>query len=435
MNTIPSAPTQDTPALLSPEAAMSIAPAELQTALSAFTSASRRVEEYYQKLEEEVRRLAGDLEVKNQELERKIVEKDRMQAILISTLQSLTTGVLAVGCDDVVVIANPPACEILEREVGELAGKKVAEALGFLEVEGCPLPSFAGTDLRRYSIEHTRESSAGRRRTIRLSVVPAPAPYDEHLAGLVLVEDVTLLRRLEHQSLVRSRLEGIGEMAMNLAHEIRNPLGSISLFATSLAHELAEDENLGETASHLVSGVNALEHVVENVLEFARSRRVSSARIDLTQVLLESLEFIEHPRKQKSIRLDLKLERPLETSGEEGAWIAGDAEQLKQCFLNIALNAIQAMQEGGTLSVVLRPDVQRGWELAFTDDGIGIPADHIDRIFDPFFTTKEKGSGIGLALVHRILSAHDAQVEVASELKRGTKISIYFPPFIERGEG
>ena len=275
-----------------------------------------------------------------------------------------------------------------------------------------------------------------RGRTLRLSVVRAAPPYELHLAGLIMVEDVTELRRLEHQTMVRSRLSGIGEMALSLAHEIRNPLGSISLFATSLAHELEADSSLGRLAGHLVSGVRALEHVVSNVLDFARPRRFSMTQVDLAEVISETLIFIEHPRAQKSVRLSVDIEPWKEDTGEAGrakngaarrALIAGDAERLRQVFLNIALNALQAVDEGGSLSVALRRGGPRdSWEVEFSDDGVGIAPQDLERVFDPLFTTKENGSGLGLAIAHRILTAHGAQIEVESRPGEGATFRILF---------
>lgn len=405
---------------------------DVQEALSAFTTASRRVEQYYQRLEDEVRRLARDVERKNRELERKVHEKERMQAVLLSTLQSLTCGVLAVGRDGVVIVANPAACELLGRSLNEVAGRGVEEILPELPGRERLVEAVREGERLERGVEWSFEAEHGPRRTVTFEVAEAPAPYDAHLRGLVVMEDVTELRRLEHQAALQSRLEAVGQMAVNLAHEIRNPLGTIALFATSLAHELREDESLGEMARNLVAGVQSLEHVVENSLEFARRRRVSLSRIDLRRTLEEALVFIEHPRRQKEIRLDLKLFSGSE-NGEhegggaeaEGAWIAGDAEQLRQVFLNLALNALQAMEPGGTLTVALKP-VADGWEVEFRDTGRGIAPEHLDRVFDPFFTTREKGSGIGLALVHRILTAHGATIDVESRPGAGTTFRLQF---------
>lgn len=403
-------------------------PRDVGSALASFASASRKVEEYYQKLELQVRRLTEDLEAKNLELRRRVVETERMQAMLISTLQSLTCGVLAVGRDGIIVAANPAACEILDSPVQAIAGKPIDQVLPEIPEQERLIDALMVERAAPVRAEWTIEANGHGRRVVRISTVRAIAPYDVHLAGLILTEDVTELRRLERRAMVQSRLSGIGELTMNLAHEIRNPLGSISLFASTLAQELSGDESLGRLAEHLVAGVKSIEHVVSNALEFAQPRRLSMTRVDLAELLESTLVFIEHPRRQKSIEIQLRLPDPSLPILSRDASIMGDAEQLRQVFLNIALNALQAMETGGVLRVSLRPSGAHGWEVEITDDGVGIPKDDLEKIFDPFFTTKEKGSGIGLAVVHRILTAHGAQIEVESMVGAGTSFRVIFAP-------
>lgn len=423
---IPAAAQQQPTAPGGPDLPADLAPADVKNALDAFTAASRRIEDYYQELELEVKRLTEDLERKNRELRRKVSEKEKMQAMLISTLQSLTCGVIAVGLDRVVVAANPAVCETFGLDLEQLAGREIQSCLPEFEGRERLLHTLLNADAPNTELEWTIEANGHRRRTIHLWSVRAVAPYDEHLAGLILTEDVTALRRLEQQAVVQSRMMGMGELAMNLAHEIRNPLGSIALLSTTLAHELADDPSLGSLAENLVNGVNSLDHVVTNVLEFARPRRLSMTRVNLVDLLNESIAFIEHPRAQKEIEIEIRVEGLSEGRRRREASVAGDPEQLRQVFLNLALNAIQAMSAGGKLSIVVRPHPGERWEVEFSDTGVGISPDDRERIFDPFFTTKEKGSGIGLALVHRIVTAHHAQIDVESEVGRGATFRCIF---------
>ncbi len=401
---------------------------DMQSAIDAFADASRKVEDYYRLLGGEVNRLSGDLEQKNHELENRIVEKERMQAMLFSTLQSMTCGVLAIGCDGIVVAANPAACEIFGASVQLIAGRRIEAVLPEIDESDLLIYALRSGAAQSSTIEWVQEANGHEHRHVKLIAVRASSPYDEHLVGLILAEDVSELRRLERRSVVQSRLAGMGELATNLAHEIRNPLGSISLFATSLAHELKDQPSLAALANHLVSGVGALEHVVSNTLEFARPRRMSMCRVNLKEVLAEALMFIEHPRDQKGVRIDRNFEEPVDEAESEEASIAGDGEQLRQVFLNILLNSLQAVDEGGRIWVRMdRLDAGR-WKVEIEDTGVGIPADQIDQIFDPFHTTKEKGSGIGLAVVHRILCAHGAQIEVESTVGRGSMFRMTFEP-------
>lgn len=372
------------------------------------------------RLAEEVRRLNDELEFTNRQLRRSLAEMERMQAILISTLQSLTIGVLAVGQDGVVIVANPAACRMLDRPLEELAAHTIDTVLPHGEAFHELLLTLQGVGGGQRHVTWSRQQQ-GMNRQLDLVAVRALPPYDTHLAGLILLEDVTELRRLEQQAQLKSRLTGMGEIAMNLAHEIRNPLGSVALFAGTLAQDLRGNEKLEPLAAHIVAGVNSLEHLVANTLEFARPRRLSMTRVSLRQVLAETLVYVQHPLGQKNVRV--KFDHDLAPD----AWVAGDAEQLRQVFLNLIINAIQALYDDGSLEVGIDALPDGGWQVRLTDDGIGIPEEMQTQVFDPFFTTREKGSGIGLAIVHNILTAHGAQIELTSRVAAGTTVRVRFP--------
>ena len=410
-----------TQALTAPERPANPLSFQMKEALDVFNATGYRIEAYYQKLASEVYRLTGELEASNLELRRNLAEREKMQAILVSTLQSLTVGVLAVGQDGVVIVANPAACRMLDRPLDQIATRRIEEIVAEIPGSEELLLTLQGAGGGRKYVAWNTQHPGRATRHIELVASRALPPYDLHLAGVILAEDQTELKRLEYQSQLRSRLTGMGEIAMNLAHEIRNPLGSIALFASALSRDLEQDESLGPLAEQIVSGVKALEHLVANTLEFAKPRRMAMARVNLREVLRDTLVYVEHPLCQKQVQVHYDHDLVPE------AWIAADAEQLRQVFLNLFINSIQAMEEGGTLQIGIRGADEGGWEVAISDDGIGIPEEMLGKIFDPFFTTKDKGSGIGLAIVHTILMAHNARIEVQSRVAAGTTFRVTFP--------
>lgn len=394
---------------------------ELQDVFASFNRASQRIEGYYSRLEDEVNRLTRELETANRKLRGNLAEKERMQAILVSTLQNLTHGVLAVGRDGVVIVANPVACRLFERSLEQLATQLIGDVLIAVPGHEVLLQRLFDEQWQSESLEWQYATVSGERRFLELSAIQAESPWDQELAGLIVIEDKTRLRQLEEQARLRSRLTGMGEIAMNLAHEIRNPLGSIALFASALQSELAEREDLKELADQIVHGVKSLNHLVTNTLDFARPRRMSFSRVNLAEVIEETMTYVQHPVHEKSIELQF------DAGDDVDPEITGDHEQLRQVFLNLALNAIQAMDQGGRLRLAIGSASCGQWMVTVEDEGKGMTQDQVSRIFDPFFTTKEKGSGIGLSVVHAILAAHEARIEVDSEPGVGTVFRIYFP--------
>jgi PAS domain S-box-containing protein len=349
-----------------------------------------------------------------------VAHRRRLEAVLVSTLQNLTQGVLAVGGDGVIILANPAACRLLERPLEELAGARIEKVLASMAgAEDLLAALREGGEGRRR--EWTRRIGEGPTRRLELTAEPAQPPWDVHLAGLVLVEDVTELRRLEQQAALKSRLTGMGEIAIRLAHEIRNPLGSIALFATALESELREDGELASLASQIAAGVRSLEHLVANTLEFSRPRRMAVTRVHLGRLIEETLVYVEHPLGQKSIQVDFDAETAAD------AQIAGDAEQLRQVILNLVINAIQAMDLGGRLRIGIERGSEGGWLMTVGDDGPGIAREILGRIFDPFFTTREKGSGIGLAVAHSIVAAHGGRIGAESAPGEGATFRVWLP--------
>jgi two-component system sensor histidine kinase HydH len=236
----------------------------------------------------------------------------------------------------------------------------------------------------------------------------------------------------------RDRLAALGEMAAGLAHEIRNPLGAIKGAAQYLdPRQLPAGD--GEILGIIVDEVNRLDGVVAQFLEYSRPFPIAGSGdrfqpTDLNDVIARTVKLLE-PTLPPGVVLKVEL-------GDGLPPINGDAEQLKQVFINLALNAVQAMPDGGTLSIRTRRPAQPlemalsdalpryaadQVEVRFADTGAGIPEDAKDRIFIPFYTTKTKGTGLGLAITQRIVKGHGGTIEVQSRLGEGTEFVLRFP--------
>ena len=198
----------------------------------------------------------------------------------------------------------------------------------------------------------------------------------------------------------RERLAALGEMAAGLAHEVRNPLGGIALYASMLEGQLADRPPSQMAASRISQGVRTLDRLVGEILDFAQEHRVDQRTCRLADVLSGVEEGIR----------PWAVEHMVEVTIEPAAFEVQaycDPPRLQRVLLNLMMNAVQAVGEGGhvRLSASARPD-GRGIEIEVCDDGPGIPPENLERIFNPFFTTRATGTGLGLAIVHRIVEAH-----------------------------
>jgi two-component system sensor histidine kinase HydH len=241
-------------------------------------------------------------------------------------------------------------------------------------------------------------------------------------AGSILERRQEEQRSLEAQLHQSERLAALGEMTAGVAHEVRNPLGIISSTAELLQERLARYEPQNHLAQIIVDETNRLNEKVTEFLDFARPRTPNLRPCDLEAVLNRNLELLQ----PEIDRLGIIVTRDFQLNGQP---LVVDQDLLHQAFLNILLNAIQAMPQGGHLTVSTLPGPQpgQGGEIRIQDDGEGIDPDTLKKILNPFFTTKEKGSGLGLPIVKSIIEAHRGNLTISSTPGTGTTVTITIP--------
>lgn len=221
----------------------------------------------------------------------------------------------------------------------------------------------------------------------------------DHLRG-ELSEKNRLLER-------KNRLAALGEMAAGMAHEIRNPLGGIQLYASLLAKDVEDRMESHQLVTKISSGVKRLESIVSQVLQFSGDIRIERTDCDLSEIVSNSIELAIHARRKgEAVKCDIIGPRQLP--------VCIDGNLIGQSILNLALNGIEAMEAGGTLRIEFFAPPSgsdaKQFHLILRDEGPGIPQAVLDRIFNPFFTTKDSGTGLGLSIVHRIVEAHDGTI-------------------------
>jgi len=376
-------------------------------------------------LGKKIKTLQTDLHSKNQEL--------------TNVLESLSSGLIVTDLKGTVRTFNRAAVAITgiahENAIGEDINKLMKWTV---------LPEFLDeTALARISHDYRQQFvyyREGRPESMIESSTTLMKSDRSEIEGIIInLNDITQLKRLEEEAERKNRLTAMGEIAMQVAHEIRNPLGSIELFLSMLKMDLAGASNEMELLQHITSATRSMNHIISNLLEYTKPRPVVLEHLDTHRLLREFVDFAHFAASQHHIDLTVSL-------NARQSWIKGNAELLKQVFHNLFVNACQAMPEGGgfhistetyqeTEPVILErfnphnPKRHHTLSLVridFRDTGKGMSDEVRKRIFDPFFTTREKGTGLGLSIVHKTMTSHGGTILVQSAVNKGTRISLLF---------
>lgn len=396
--------------------------------VDSFNGAASRFEEYYHQLEQKVKELDVELQSKNAELNISLKEKEEVKNHLHNILESLTSGVVVIDLQGRIVTFNRAAEQMTGLASAQVKGKQFEKVFGPTSF-GNPLLSLSSVLAadRNTEIETEIHPKEGRGIQVTVSISPVKDPKGNKVGIVLTLQDMTLMKKLEEQASRTDRLAAMGEMAVKIAHEVRNPLGSIELFATLLKKELQEREDLQSLAEHISSGVKSINTTISNLLLFIRPHQNPDFKtIDIHDPLNDSVFFSSHLfTSDDSLRVKKDY-------AAEPIMIDGDLELLKQVALNLILNGIQAMPKGGTLTISSRKATDpatgaKQVKIRFADTGTGIPKEDKTRIFDPFFTTKERGTGLGLAIVHKIVEMHGGTIEIDSRREVGTECVVTLP--------
>ncbi len=263
--------------------------------------------------------------------------------------------------------------------------------------------------------------SSGKKKDLEVSTTYVPQGCSKGTEGLLLIlKDVTEIHRLENRAQHNDRMKEMGLMASIVAHEIRNPLGGIKGFATLLSRDLEAQPKLKQMADYILEGVESLNNLVNQVLNYSRPLEPHFVSTHLKD-LLKELMVHEKGNEALQPKNRLELESPI-----EDVVAPVDSELLKRALLNLISNAIQAMPKGGKVKLKLSSaDGQAVIKVA--DTGEGISPENMKRIFTPFFTTKAQGNGYGLAEVQKVVQCHGGHIEVISKPGEGTEFTLKIP--------
>ncbi|MFZ5876238.1 MAG: two-component system sensor histidine kinase NtrB [Nitrospirota bacterium] len=337
-------------------------------------------------------------------------------------VHSMSSGLVTADLDGRVTSFNPAAYTMLGLSPDQVLGRPCWDLFGW---EG-GAEFYARVAKRNVPYRFEREVACrdGRRVLLGMTLSWLKDSNGEPMGMVGIFQDLTEIKALEDTVRQRERLASVGEVAAGLAHEIRNPLAAISGAMEVLQQDLRLEGEPGTLMDIVLRETERLDGLIGQFLLYARPASPHKRSCDLTRLITETLALL---RTHQEFRADIGIR---EHRPGAPVWVEADANQIRQVAWNLLLNALQAMPEGGQLTVRLRTvvvDDKPLVELTVGDTGHGIKPEDLRRMFLPFFTTKPGGSGLGLAIVHRIVEEHRGQVEVHSEWTKGAQVTVTLP--------
>jgi len=355
------------------------------------------------------------------ELEEKGIDYERLEALNRQIIENITSGIMTLDGRMRITSFNREAESVTGYTLREVYYREVGEIFPGMLGRG-PGQAALGSRLERKFRKKTGEE-------LYLGFTVSQGQGGD-VERIIIFQDLTRLREMEEALRRDERMKALGELSVGIAHEIRNPLASISGSIQLLKDDLAvsgDDKRLMEI---ILRETDRLNRLITDYLLFAKPAKELRELVDISSIISETIEVFRNCPEASKITI--------EESVAGSFRMYGDPRQLGQVFWNLFLNAAHAMEDGGTLTVraeytrqgknMLRRDEGAGFvEVMVADTGKGISPDDIGRVFDPFFSTKDKGTGLGLSIVHRIIESHNGAIEVASSEGRGTVFRILLP--------
>jgi PAS domain S-box-containing protein len=356
-------------------------------------------------------------------LEEKIGEFERLKEFNENIVESINVGILALDLEDRIESWNAQMEAMYALSRGEALGQALRAVFPSEFVEA--IQEFRNEQGVHHLYKFRLTTRAGELRTVNVAVAPLLSRDFVSVGRIILVDDITERVTLETQLAQADKLSSIGLLAAGVAHEINTPLAVISSYAQMLSKQLRGDGRLGPVLDKITQQSFRAAEIANGLLNFSRTSTTEFRETDLNQVIRDTLSLLEHQFKTAQIDVDLDLAEQLPP-------IHGNPGKLQQVFLNLLLNAKDAMPGGGNLRVSTL--VNGHVEALITDSGSGIAPEHLKRIYDPFFTTKttprpgdRRGTGLGLSVSYGIIQEHAGKIHVESAIGAGTTFHLEFP--------
>ena len=373
------------------------------------------------------------LEDANEELRRRFVELEDVKRYTENILASLTNGIVTVDLDGRVVTLNPAAEMLTGFFVGEVTARYCTELFAQTPEIGEMLMETLASRAPIVGVALTLKRRSGAALPIEVSTAPLKGGEGKDLGVVAILRDVTLVRELEGRLRRSDRLAALGSLAAGLAHEVKNPLTSVLTFSRHVARRF-DDPHFRDRFQRVVPReLERINGIVERLLELSRPAPASFSRIRLARLVDRAVELFANEIESQQVQVTRDYARDLPP-------VAADEESLYRAIINVIGNALDVMEGGGRLRLRLawaashesfRPPratlMSRQVVIEISDTGPGIRPEDADRLFNPFFTTKERGTGLGLAVTHKIVEDHGGVIDFQSVAGVGTTFRIVLP--------
>ena len=353
-------------------------------------------------------------------LQRKADEYERLKEFSENIVESINVGILAADLEDRV--------ESWNNQMERLTGVGRDQAVGCRLRELLPASLVSHLDqvrheagvhnIYKFEMLPTADVEAS---TLNIAVAPLVSKDGERIGRLIIFDNVTVRAELETRLVQADKLSSIGLLAAGVAHEVNTPLAVISTYAQMLAKQVQGDESKSKLLEKIAKQTFRASEIVNSLLNFSRTSPVEFVEIDLNKVIAETLSLVAPQLSSGLVNIKQKLDPQL-------GLVKGNPGKLQQVFLNLILNARDAMEKGGTLEIVTFAEEDQAI-VTIADTGTGISSELLSRIYDPFFTTKapKKGTGLGLAVTYGIVKEHGGSIDVQSKPGEGARFQLEFP--------
>jgi len=364
--------------------------------------------------------LSERLRAQGDELDERRGAVARLQALNENIVSSINSGLITTNARGTINFMNRGGSEILERSPRDVEGHGAMELFGLDEgfLQEIKRQLLAR---RRFRFEEWFSIPGGRKIFLGIAASNLHDKTGRPLGVIFIFQDLTDIQALENEVRLKERMAALGEMAAGMAHELRNPLAAISGSVQYLKGDLKVEGEQLELMEIILRESDRLDHAIRDFLTFAKPGAFAPAPTDLVKLVEDQLKLLDKSR-------ELTRSHRLETVFDESAVVcAVDANRIKQVFWNLATNALKAMPDGGTLSVAVKKTDQGQIEIRFSDTGVGMDAELQMRYFQPFHGSFSEGTGLGAAIVYRLVEEHGGRIQIDSREGQGTSVSVLLP--------